>query len=207
MGKYLLWHNGESDKHRRCICLLAAAGFIAGIVMANLSGRKLISQLGIFGEYFWMQLGQIKLDAGVMFWYVFEKRMLLFLIVLVFGVTGLGTTLVYMLAAWMGGSLGFLFSAAVIQKGIGGLVMCVMGFVPHGLFYLPAGILMMLKTCRLSDRLHGRDKSSIFSIKKELTSYAIAMAVVFVVLFLGIILESMLNPILLQKIYKIFNNI
>lgn len=197
---------GGADRHKRCIALLAAIGFIAGIIAANLLGKKIISQLGIFGDYFWMQLGQVKVDAGVMFWYVFEKRMLLFLIVLVFGVTGFGTTLVHIISAWFGAGLGFLFSAAVIQGGMSGLFMCVMGFVPHGLFYLPGGLLMMLKTCRLSDRLHGRDKGGIFNRKKELTSYAVAMAVVFVIMFLGIILESMLNPALLQKIYKIFNN-
>ena len=207
MERHFKWQDNGLDRHRRYIGLLAAAGFAVGIIAANTFGRSSITRMGLFGDYFWMQLEQIRIDTGTMFWYVFEKRMLFLLIILLFGVTSFGSTLVYLAASWVGCSIGFLLSAAVMQRGAGGLFLCVMGFIPHGLFYLPAGFLMLVKTCRLSDRLHGRDKSGIFHRKKELSAYAVMMGVVLAVFFLGIVLESMLNPVLLQKIYRIFNNI
>lgn len=201
----ILMGEGTSG-HKRKICMFLAVGFFAGILLANTVGKRALLELGIYGDYFLLQIESVKVDSNAMFWYVFEKRLFFFVVVMLAGLTRFGVTAVYLVAAWIGTGFGMLLSAAVMQQGIKGIVICILGMLPQYLFYIPAGLLLLVKACQMSEkrtaRFHGKNQGA----RAFLMRYIAVAAGVFAVFFAGILLESLLNPTLLQKIYKIFNN-
>lgn len=206
MKKNMMLPEAGLLRYRKQIFLLAGGGFFLGILAANTFGKKAIMELGIFGDYFFMQMQNVKIDSNAMFWYVFEKRMLFILAVMLFSVTSLGIAAAYMLSAWVGISAGLLLSAAAMQQGMQGIALCMAGLIPHYLFYIPAGVILLVKACQLSGRLHGREQMYQNHIRKELTAFLLVSLGVFCIFFLGVLLESLLNPVFLQKFYKFFNN-
>lgn len=206
MKNHMAWLGGQGQSYKKYMGICAFCGFAAGIFAANTFAKKTITDIGLFGDYFFMQIQNTKIDSGAMFGYVFEKRMLFCLVFMMFGVTSVGTIACYVLAGWLGISVGMLFSAAVIQRGMEGLGICILGMLPQYLFYVPAGIMLMLKTCQMSARLYNREAGYYQDKKKEFTAYLLVLIVVAALFFAGILLESFVNPIFLQKFYKIFNN-
>lgn len=207
MEKHSFLLNREPDKYKKAIATYIGVGFCAGIVIANTLGRSVIMDLGIFGDYFFMQLQNVTIETSAMFQYVLEKRMLFILVVSFLGLTSFGVPAVYCVSGWIGISFGMLLSAAAMQRGIEGIVVCLTGLVPQGFIYLPMGFMLLLKACRMSAVLSGKEQRYKYNLKKGITTYFGAVLVVFLAFFVGILLESLLNPVFLRKIYKIFNNI
>lgn len=206
MEKYGILFETGIAKYKKRIFLFAGAGFFIGIFVANTFGKSAILELGIFGDYFFMQMKNVKIKSNSMFLYVFEKRMVFILAIMLFSVTSFGICVVYITAGWMGISVGMLLSAAAMQQGIEGIAMCMAGMLPHYLFYVPAGIVFLIKSCQFSGRMQGKEHAYQSNIKRDMTTYVLISLGVFIVFFLGVLLESLLNPFFLEKIYEIFNN-
>lgn len=206
MKNYAAHLDGQSRSYKKYMGFCAFGGFGVGILAANTFAKKIIMDIGLFGDYFFMQIQNTKIDTGAMFGYVFEKRMLFCLVLVILGVTSIGAVACYLLAGWLGVSTGMLFSAAVIQRGMSGLGICILGLLPQYLFYVPAVVMLMLKTCQLSGRLYRNEAGYYQDKRREITAYFLVLIVVVVLFFSGVLLESFVNPIFLQKFYKIFIN-
>lgn len=207
MKRYKMWTGIREQSFKKHMVFWAFCGFAAGILAANTFAGKRIKELGLFGDYFFMQIQNTKLDAGRMFRYIFEKRMLFCLVLVFLGFTSVGAAACCLLSGWLGMSAGLLFSGAVIQRGMSGLGICIAGLLPQYLFYVPAVIMLMIKTSRLSARLYRKEHGEMFDKGREVTAYLLVLMIAAVLFFAGILMESFINPVLLQKIYKIFNNI
>lgn len=195
----------DAEPLKKRFMIFAAVGFLIGIVAANTFCKSTIMELGMFGDYFFMQLKQVQIDKYTLFWQIFEKRMFFVFLVLFLCGTGFVRQMNCILAIWVGNSLGLFLSASIIQQGVAGIVLCIGGLLPHYILYIPAGILLMIRSVRFSDRLYGKKNTANF--RKDLLMYLTGSLVLIAVFFVGIILETTLNPYFLQKIYNFFNNI
>lgn len=207
MEKHFALLDNRSDKYKKHIFGVAGAGFFLGVLFSNTFGRKMLLNIGVFGDYFFMQVENVIIDSSAVFLRVFEKRMLFVMVLVVAAVVSQGVIVVYGIAGWLGMSMGMLLSSAAMQKGIEGILMCLFGVLPHFLLYIPAGLLLMVKSCEISGKLYGKEQRHSYNIKRELSQYIWKIIVISLLFFAGILLESFLNPIFLQKIYRIFNNI
>lgn len=197
----------EIKVFKKRLMIFAACGFFVGIIAANTFCKSTITELGMFGDYFFMQLKRVEIDKSALFWQVFEKRMLfVFGVLIISGIT-LARQVNYLLAAWIGNSLGMFLAASILQQGMAGIILCIAGLFPHYMIYIPTGILLMINSVRFSDKLYEKNNYKFVNFRKEFIRYLTGSLLVISVFFLGIILESTISSIFLQKIYKIFNNI
>lgn len=207
MEKHFLSPEEPARYDKRWLYMASGIGFLIGIVMANTVGRKTVDSIGLFGDYFLMQMETVTMEASSVLSYVLEKRLLFLVLVVISAVMNNGNVIIYILAGWIGWSTGILLSAAALHQGIKGIVLCFAGLFPHYLIYVPVGIGFMVRSCLFSRRLHGREQRHMYSPRKEVTRYLCWVLAVVAAFGIGMLLESYLNTKILQKIYKIFNNI
>jgi uncharacterized membrane protein SpoIIM required for sporulation len=163
--------------------------FLAGILLANLTGgdsRELQSSLT--NSYLGTLEHTLSGSAELLF-YVAIRRCLLFFLLFFFGTGSRGIWAHRLFLVWCGLSYGY-FCALAGAMGGEGILLCILLMFPQCLAYVPA----YLGFLELS---HG---------DVELGRWKRLMCVLFLVILLqiGILLESYINPIILQKILKLF---
>ena len=133
-------------------------GFLLGIVYVNFIARKYMAEPGIFSDFF---LGLSLTKAG-------KVSAALFLV-------------------WTGISAGILISAAVLNLGIKGSILCLVGLFPQFLLYIPAYV-VLLWYCYTVPQTHWNRQKTIF--------VSLAMSV-------GILLEIYINPIIVKAFLSV----
>ncbi len=162
------------------------AGFLAGILYANLVSKDYIANTGILNDYFLEQYAQMDIDTAEFLWYAACIR--LFPAFLLFALAGTklrrGAALACIL--WTGFSSGMLLTAAVMKLGVKGIILCLLGLVPHFICYA-AGYLMLL--------------SFLYSYPK--VRWNLSKTVCFALFMLaGLVLECYVNPAVMQMFLK-----
>lgn len=206
MEKHFALLDNRMERYKKVISLFAGAGFFTGVFFANTFLKKMLIRLGMFGDYFLMQIEAVTIESSAMFFKVLEKRMLFLAIIMIAAVISQGLMVNYVVSGWLGFSLGLLLSSAAMHNGIRGMGVCLTGLLPHYLLYIPAGLMLMTQSCQISGRLYGKGQRYSGGGKEVFPVSVGKMLVIFGMFFVGILLESFLNPVFLQKIYKIFNN-
>lgn len=167
--------------------------FFVGILWANLLGENSKNRFFMLNEYYIQQLKYTKVDGTNLLLYILEKRIpiLILLVLLSFTLAGILTQVVFV--SYFGASFGFLCVMAITNFGWKGLVY-VGGFLfPHYIFYL-IWYLLFLKVFK-------NVKEGIPTGKKE---YLMQAGILTLIMIVGILFESYVNPVFLQKILKIF---
>ena len=178
------------------------AGFLAGIMTANVLGMEYLSRAGILSDYFVRQYKYVEIDAVNLFFYILEKRMKWVLLLWVLGYTVVGFPSAVAFIAGLGFSAGTLLSVAVLKMGLQGIFFCVAAIFPQGLIYAPAWISF----------IYFIYKKSMFRMKmgRVLTgrnwdwNYVVIFFLMSLLIIAGIFLESHLNPWILKQFLKIF---
>lgn len=161
-------------------------GFFVGIIFANLCIAKINILDSVFNDYFLQQYKDIEVITEEYIFYLVRARIIPFIILFVLSLTVLRKMSVIASIVWTGFASGLVLSTAVICRGIKGILLCIISLFPHILFYLPAYIVLMWYSYTYP--------KTKWSVSK--TTFAI------VVLFLGIITELYINPILLESFVK-----
>ena len=130
----------ENRTYAVWICM---AGFLAGIVYANLPARNEIADMGIFQEHFFSRFSQADTMSAGFLWYVARIRLMPALFLAVFGCTRFRKGAAAVMLLWTGFSCGLIMTAAVIKMGVKGWLFCLAAFTPH-LFFYAAGYLILL---------------------------------------------------------------
>lgn len=164
--------------------------FLFGIVLANLLGADSFQKNGSLTRYYLKQFQYAKIQTQELVWHVACNRMTIFAALLAFGLFS-KTILFHMLfVAWSGFSYGYFCVLAISAFGAKGLMLCVLALFPQFIVYIP----VYLGLVRLSDR------------RRENTGWRKCAAVtcLLIGLIVGILLESYINPLILQKVLKFF---
>ena len=166
------------------------ACFLIGIVLANLLGADSFQKNGNLTRFYLKQFQYADVQAQELLWHVGCNRLLLFLSLLALGTIPKGKLVHILFVAWSGFAYGYFCVISISAFGAKGLLLCLLALFPQFLAYVPA----YLGLVQLSE--HRREYTGWRGIA--------AIIFVFVVIFVGILLESYMNPLILQKVLKIF---
>lgn len=173
--------------------------FLAGILLANLSGKELLTNFGILNAYYLEQYTAHGIDCDRLFCIVLLERMKAVLAIVILGKLVRGRNLFFIVESILGAMFGFLLAAAVTNLGLSGMAVMLGAMFPQWLFY-QADIFLYTKYRQEIETTvrYGRTEA-----KKWMASVGVFL--MFAITFLlGVLTESYLNPYLLDKILKIF---
>jgi len=192
---YLLWF------------YLFLGSFLLGVFIMNMGNEALLTDNGIFSSTSMGRLRYIEVDSGKFFKYVLGHRMGEGAALLLLSCTGIGLAAVYAFIIWQGVLVGMTITAAIIRYGIKGLLLLIGGLFPHQLLLIPAQI-MLLGWCyenHAKGHPAGRYIPPYYRNGKKLYIKQMAELLwIVLVIFIGCILESYVNPILVTDLVKIF---
>ena len=101
--------------HGRIFLFLCLAGFVAGILYANMGARDYILATGIFSDYFLEQYAQAEIQTQDYFWYILSVRTGLLAVIALLGqMKRIRRWIVSAALVWTGFLGGLFFTAAVI---------------------------------------------------------------------------------------------
>lgn len=173
----------------------------------NMSNETLLGDAGIFNAASMNRLKYIEINHEKFFQYVLKKRMGECVLLLLLSTTALGTMTVYGVVLWQGMLMGMMTTAAAIRYGLKGILLILGGMFPHQCLLLPAGI-MLLSWCMENSFLihtYGKGTSPFFRNKRQqFLHQGVLLMWIILVMLIGCILESYVNPILISDLIKIF---
>lgn len=170
------------QENRKYFVLFCMLGFMAGILYANVLSGDYIASMGIFSDFFLKQYCQTEVNISEFLWYILRVRAAPLIFLGITGCTRLRKPVVILFLTWTGFSCGMVMTAAVMQMGIKGIILCLVGLMPHVLFYV-AGYVMLLW----------------FLFCYPQIKWDFMKAVCFLLLIaVGIVLECYVNPALMK---------
>lgn len=164
--------------------------FLVGIILANLLGADGFQKNGGLTRYYLKQFQYTDIHPPELLWHVGCNRLTLFFALLVLGTIPKGKWIHGLFVAWSGFAYGYFCVISITAFGTRGILLCLLALFPQFLAYVPA----YLGLVGLSG--HRREHAGWKGIMTVLLLLA--------VLSVGILLESYINPIILQKVLKIF---
>lgn len=167
--------------------------FLFGLVAGSLAGNYLtaggITDQGALTRYYIKQLQYVTPDIHALLWQVGCSRMIVFASVCLFAVLLRGRYVHSCFAAWSGFSYGYFCVLLIRCFAVKGLLIGAAALFPQFLIYVPLWLVLVEWSSHYRLRDYGRN-------------FAVGGLLV-IGLVVGILLESYINPPLLQKILKI----
>lgn len=167
-------------------------GFLAGVLLINTGTFLKLENSNILDEYTLGRMKYLELNCNTFFLYVLQKRMTTVWLLMLFCITAIGLYVLWGYLLWTGFALGTLLSVAVMRYGMKGILLLLAGIFPHYLCYVPACLLLL----RIGQRMHTRIQ--------EIWQYGMSFLGLHIVVIIGVLLESYVNPYIITKVLKIF---
>ncbi|MEF9945010.1 MAG: stage II sporulation protein M [Lachnospiraceae bacterium] len=161
-------------------------GFLIGILYANFIGRQYTGTSGIFDAYFLHQYAQTEVIAADYMWYIMGIRVVPLILFCILGMTRFRKWIAAGALIFAGFSSGMMGVTSVMQLGIRGIFLCLVGMTPQFFFYLLAYAVLLWHFYS--------DNRSKFEIGK-----AVFVGLIFAI---GMVLEGYVNPVLMKLFIK-----
>ncbi len=171
-------------------------GFMIGILYGGLFAKNYIEQVGFMSDYFLLHYLKDEVDGNQLFPYLLKGRSISLFFLWTLGSSFLGGALIYLALLWSGFSVGIYLMAGILKNGVWGLGFCIAAFFPQGIFYILAFGLVLIQAYVLAGK---RDIG-----RERIVRYLGVLFVSFLLLFLGVLTESYVNPSILKKLLKNF---
>lgn len=180
---------------------LILVAFFAGIVLANLMGQELLVTYGILNTYFLEQYKYGTIGYDRLFGQIFLERLKVALLLVVAGNLVKGKLLFGITESVMAATFGFLLVAAITNLGMRGMIIVLCALLPQWVVYLTAIIIYFLFLMKReeSPANYGRRGIQI----RHLSEYAVIYMLLLLLVLVGILLETYVNPVFLRQILKI----
>lgn len=186
---------------------LFLGSFLLGILIMNMGNEILLGDTGIFNTASINRLKYIEINDGKFFVYVLRQRLGGCIVMLILSTTTLGLVSAYGVVLWQGTITGMLMTAAVIRYGIKGLLLILGGMFPHQCLLIPGGVMMLGWCLENYYWFHRYGKGTIpyfRNRRQQLFHQGILLLWILLVMLIGCVLESYVNPILISDLVKIF---
>lgn len=157
-------------------------GFLAGILYVNLTAGQEWAESGIFSEYFLKQYATVEMNVPEYLLYLAQIRLLPFLILTAAAFTKFRKIAAGGFLMWTGFTAGMVLTMGAFNMGIKGVLLCIVGVLPHFLLYIPAYVVLLWFALTTPRNRWNRQKT------------------IFVVLAMGmgLVLEGYVCPLLMQ---------
>lgn len=171
---------------KRCVFAAGMAGFITGILCANLWMKEYVLNIGIFHEFFLEQYQQKDIRTEAYLWYLIRTRSMPMLALAVLSQTRYRKMVVVLAVLWTGFCMGIILCTAILKLKLKGIVLCMFTLIPHGLFYA-AGYIVLFR----------------YMLEYPVTNWNNAKTLKWVsVMAAGIISEYYINPVIVHIFLK-----
>lgn len=168
------------------LIIFLAVGFLFGILYENLVARESALLSEIFLRSNLERYLQSNIISEKYLWYVVKARTLLLATVCVLGCFRWKKLFVVVCLTICGFFAGLISVAAVMQLGFTGILLCIAGTLPQGIFYVMLYSILFSYWFRYPGSRWNRAK----------------LLFVIVMFLAGIILETYVNPVLVKLIIK-----
>lgn len=158
------------------------AGFLIGILYANVIAKNYMTSTGIFSEYFLSQYVAIDVIPEEYMIYILQVRLVPLMLLILVAQTKFRKPIVVGAFLWLGFSSGMLIVSAIMQLGVKGILLCLIGVTPQFVFYAMAYIVLLWYFYTYPIASWNRGKTMF----------------VILTMALGILAEVYVNPILMK---------
>ena len=172
---------------RKQLLVFFMPGFLLGIIYVNFIAKKYMAEPGIFSDYFLEQFRSASVEAREYIWYLLKIRAVPFLTLIGLSFTKARKVSSVLFLLWTGIAFGILISAAVLNMGIKGSLLCVAGLFPQFLFYIPAYLVLLWHCYMVPQNSWNRQKTIFTSL----------------MMTVGIMMELYVNPILVKAFLSV----
>ncbi len=196
-----------SQKNFYYVIYLFMIGLFLGILIVNAGYDTWIRNGSLLGTEMILRLKNSVPDGGELFGYIMKHRLFTVFMLGILGTTMIGIPAVCGYVCYTGLAAGCLLSVAVIRYGIRGLLLMAAGVFPQGLLLIPAYIALFVWTLNMNRLLYVKGSYGDHYIRTGRQSYlkkGIEMISIVVVVIIGCLVESYVNPKMLHFILKIF---
>ena len=167
------------------ICFVAA-----GVICASLFGYEYFSTYGFLNEYHMRAFAKADIDLPTLLANIVWKRGKLFLLIWILGYTPVRKIAPLFLRCAFFFVAGMFAGACMINMGLFGLAVFVCSWIPHGLLYLPALILMF----------YGCNPEA-FGTERRLGKKIACVTSIFTLILLGCVAEATVGTRILQALF------
>lgn len=198
------YENKTGKREYRIYINLFCAGMIVGIFLLSLGKAFLLEHTSLLDEDTLYQMKYMTVDNKALFWYVFRRRIFGVIFLLVVSTTYLGMVACRGTALWYGFSAGVFVSTLIARYGLKGILLAIVSIFPQYLLYMPA-MIMLLVWCEAFFRgiyYHGVDSGT--EDKKTAMKRARKVFLIIVIMAVGCLMESYINPYFLLGFLKVF---
>lgn len=185
-------------------------GFFIGVLLINIWTEALVIDTGFLDEELLYQMKYAQVDSDNFFKYVFMQRMLLFICLVIGATTYLGLVMTYGALLWLGIAGGIFVATAAVRYGFKGILLLVGMFLPQYIIYIPV-FWALLNWCYyiccimyFPARVYGETNRQYKGKKTFVAANVMRIILMFLVVIIGIWLESYVNPNFLTRLLKIF---
>lgn len=197
----------QTTKNSYFILYMFTIGLFLGILIVNIGYDGWIKEGSLLGADMIARLKNSVADGSGLFSYVLKHRIFTVCMLGILGTTVIGLPVLCAYVCYMGLSAGCLLSVAVIRYGIRGLFLMAAGIFPQGIVLIPGYAALFIWVAGVNKMLysHGIDREYYGGYGRQ--SYlkkAMQMAGIIAVVIIGCLLESYVNPKILQFVLKIF---
>ena len=187
------------------ILIMFCLGLSFGLYTVKYMGPADKNDLVNYFASFTKSLGNNPINYGSLLFEVIKKNILIFLPILLFGLTFFGGPIILIVDLLKGFSLGYTFSFIATAFGGKGIGLAIISVIPQNLFYIP-GIIglsilgLSISTESFKRRFFKKSKGeSLFSdevLKK--------LVIILILIIIGILVETYLSPSLIKFVAKKF---
>ena len=134
----------KTEKVKRLSFILFMSGFLAGVMYVNLFARDYILSLGIFSDYFLEQFSGTEIHTEEYLFYIIKLRVFPLLCLSILISTRYRRAVGIIFILWTGFSIGLILTTAIIKLNLIGIVLCVIGILPHFICYISVYIILLI---------------------------------------------------------------
>lgn len=169
------------------LLIFIAVGFLAGIIYQNVVSGNQIITTDLFLQSNLERYLHTDVVAEKYLWYVLKERILLLGLVLILGCLKWKKLVVVVCLGLAGFVMGVLTVSAVLQLGMKGILFCIAGLLPQGIFYGIFCSVLFVYWYWFPTRQWNKVK----------TIFVVLMFLV------GVLVETYVNPLLVKWVIKI----
>lgn len=182
-------------------------GIIVGIVLILICRNKLQTDISIFNEEWILHMQNTVIENKSLFLYVLFKRLKELGFMFLLASTIAGIICIYGYVGFIGSGFGAMVAILCLRYGLKGMGMMMAALFPHVLLYIPAFLYLFHMCYLLCVKLYFPHKDywkSSGTTKVFLFKNILYICIALVVVIIGVLLESYVNPQIIFSFIKKF---
>lgn len=182
-------------------------GFVFGIVVLNFASHFFMDSTGLLDEYTLGRIKYLEINKENYFIYILKKRVSTLWALVFFSSAFWGIVVIYGYIFWMGSAMGIILSAAIVRYGIKGILLIIVGVFPQIFIYVPLTVVCFYFCYNVWETFYSSNvKEFQYGLrrKQRVAKWLVQFLILNVVVIMGGIIESYVNPIFVTKVLSIF---